>query len=102
MLTDMDTTVMWGFVLIGGGGLVAGSLGIALPARERLAAFLPLVIGAGVGVAALAIGVHDTDTSTDAESAFLVASSLGFVAVVVSAAIVWWRASRATVAPPPD
>jgi hypothetical protein len=98
----MDATVMWGFILIGAGALVAGTLGIALPARERLAAFLPFVIGAGVGVAALAIGFHNTATPTEGERAFLIASSLGFIAVVVSAAIVWRRASRRTSPPLPD
>jgi hypothetical protein len=88
----MDTTLMWGFVLIGAGALVAGVLGIALPARERLAAFLTLVIGAGVGVASLALLSDDAgDSASQQERAFLVASALGFVAVLVSAALAWRR-----------
>jgi hypothetical protein len=95
----MDATVMWGFVLIGAGAVVAGVLGLALHGIDRLAAVLPLVIGAGVGVAALAIGTHNTTSTTDAESAFLVASALGFIAVVVSSAALWLTATKRS-APP--
>jgi hypothetical protein len=99
----MDATVMWGFVLIGAGALVSGIVGLALPAGERLGAILPLVIGAGMGVAALAIGSHDAgDSATRQENAFLVASALGFCAVAVSSAILWWRrAARKPSRPPP-
>jgi uncharacterized membrane protein len=92
----MDTTVMWGFILIGGGALVAGILGIALPPGERLGAFLTLVIGAGVGVAALAVGTRNVSSQSNGETAFLVASALGFIAVVASAAVLWVRTSRST------
>ncbi len=94
---------MWSFVLIGAGALIAGILGIVLPAGERLAAFLTLVIGAGVGVAALAIGGHSAgNASTDQERALLVASALGFVAVLVSAGLVLRRARPRPAPPPPD
>jgi hypothetical protein len=92
----MDATVMWGFILIGAGALVAGIVGITLPPGERVGAFLTLVIGAGVGVAALAVGTRNVSSQSDGENAFLVASALGFAAVVVSAAILWMRASRST------
>lgn len=92
----MDATVMWGFILIGAGALVAGIVGIVLPPGERLGAFLTLVIGAGVGIAALAVGTRNVSSQTDGESAFLIASALGFAAVVVSAAILWMRAGRST------
>ena len=92
----MDATVMWGFILIGAGALVAGIVGIALPPGERLGAFLTLVVGAGVGVAALAVGTRNVSQQSDGESAFLVASALGFIAVVASSAILWMRASRTT------
>jgi len=92
----MDTTVMWGFILIGAGALVAGILGIALPPGERLGAFLTLVIGAGVGVAALAVGTRNVSSQSNGETAFLVASALGFAAVVVSAASLWMRAGHST------
>ena len=85
---------MWGFILIGAGALVAGIVGIALPTRERLGAFLTLVIGAGVGVAALAVGTRNVSSQDDGETAFLIASALGFIAVVMSAAILWMRATR--------
>jgi uncharacterized membrane protein len=92
----VDATVMWGFILIGAGALVAGIVGIALPPSERLGAFLTLVIGAGVGVAALAVGTRNVSSQSNGETAFLVASALGFIAVVVSAGILWMRASRST------
>ena len=92
----MDTTVMWAFILIGAGALMAGILGIALPPGERLGAFLTLVIGAGVGVAALAVGTRNVSSQSNGETAFLVASTLGFIAVVASAAILWMRAGRST------
>jgi hypothetical protein len=101
MLEPMDTTVMWGFILIGAGGLVAGVLGLALPAKERLAAAFSLVIGAGVGVAALAVGAHNVGSSSNAETAFLIASALGFIAVMVSAAVLWLRATKRPAPPPP-
>jgi hypothetical protein len=92
----MDATVMWGFILIGAGALVAGIVGIALPPGERLGAFLTLMVGAGVGVAALAVGTRNVSSQSDGEDALLVASAFGFAAVVVSAAILWMRASRST------
>jgi len=85
---------MWGFILIGAGAVVAGILGLLLP-RKELAAVFPLVIGAGVGVVALAIGGHGSTSQSAAETAFLVASALGFVAVVVSSAAVWIRLGHA-------
>jgi hypothetical protein len=91
----MDTTEMWGFVLIGAGAVVAGIVGLALPAGERIAAVLTLVIGAGVGVATLAIGSTNASDSVDQqENAFLVASAFGFVAVVASASVLWRRGVR--------
>jgi hypothetical protein len=92
----MDATVTWGFILIGAGALVAGIVGIALPPDERLGAFLTLVIGAGVGVAALAVGTRNVSSQSDGGSAFLVASALGLITVVASAAILWRRAGRST------
>jgi hypothetical protein len=92
----VDATAMWGFILIGAGALVAGNVGIALPPSERLGAFLTLVIGAGVGVAALAVGTRNVSSQSNGETAFLVASALGFIAVVASAGILWMRASRST------
>jgi drug/metabolite transporter (DMT)-like permease len=87
----MSTSVMWGFILAGAGAVVAGVLGLALPARERLAAAFPLVIGAGVGVVALAIGTYNSTSPEDAETAFLIASALGFATVILSSALIWSR-----------
>jgi hypothetical protein len=85
---------MWGFILIGAGALVAGTVGILIPPGERLSAFLTLVIGAGVGVAALAVGTRNVSSQSAAESAFLVASALGFIAVLASTAVLWLRVGR--------
>jgi hypothetical protein len=96
----MNTSVMWGFILIGAGAVAAGLLGLALPARERLAAAFPLVIGAGIGVAALAVGTHRAASPDDAETAFLIASALGFASVILSSALVWRRQGNKE--PPPS
>ena len=93
---------MWGFILIGVGAVAAGLLGLALPARERLAAAFPLVIGAGVGVVALAIGTYNTTSPNDAENAFLIASALGCACVLISSAFVWRRLGSKEPPPPTD
>jgi len=93
---------MWGFILIGIGGVAAGLLGLLLPARERLAAAFPLVLGAGVGVVALAIGTYNSTSQSDAETAFVVSSALGCAAVLLSSALVWRRLGGKEPPPPPD
>jgi len=93
---------MWGFIFIGVGAVVAGLLGMILPAKERLAAVLALVVGAGVGVAALAIGTHNVTDPNRAADAFLIASALGLVAVIVGSLILWDRLGRRKQPPPPD
>ena len=95
---------MWGFILIGVGAVAAGALGLVLPARERLAAAFPLVLGAGVGVVALAIGAYNSSSQTDAETAFLIASALGCAVVLLSSAFVWRRLGNQEKepAPPPE
>ena len=83
--------------LIGAGAVVAGIVGLVLPARERLAAaVLALVTGAGAGVVALAIGwngLEDGDGSAW-ERTFLIASAIGFAAVVGCLGIAWRRRDR--------
>jgi hypothetical protein len=96
----MNAPEMWGVVLMAAGAVVAGIVGIALRGVERLGAFFTLVIGAGVGLAALAIGTRNTTSSSDVDTAFLIASALGFIAVVVSAGILWTLANRSAPAPP--
>jgi hypothetical protein len=96
----MNASEMWGVVLMGAGAVVAGIVGIGLRGVERLGAFFTLVIGAGVGLAALAVGTHNTTASNDDATAFLIASALGFIAVVVSAGILWTLANRSAPAPP--
>ena len=96
----MNASEMWGVVLMGAGAVVAGIVGIALRGVERLGAFFTLVIGAGVGIAALAVGTRNTTASNDVDTAFLIASALGFIAVVLSAGILWTLANRSAPAPP--
>jgi hypothetical protein len=91
----MDLTVSAALALIGLGAIVAGAVGISLPPGERLAAGLALVIGAGAGLVALAVGFGGLDGSApegDYERVFLVASAVGFAAVVASAAVLRRRA----------
>jgi len=90
----MDSPMMVALILIGGGAVIAGVAGIAMPPGERIAAGLALVIGAGVGVIALAVGVHSLGTSdlaTDYERVFLIASCIGFLGVLVSSVLLWLR-----------
>lgn len=82
--------------LVGIGAVATGVLGIVLPAGERIAAGLALVVGAGIGVTVLAIGtqiVGDTpDDSPDGyASVFLVAAALGLAGTLVSLALLWRR-----------
>lgn len=80
------------FVLIGLGAIAAGAVGMRLPSGDRIAAALPLLVGAGVGVVALAVGTRFADGSVEEqETVFLIASALGFVATIVSLALLWRR-----------
>ena len=76
-----------------------GVLGILLPAGERIAAGLALVVGAGVGVVALAIGTQIASDSAEAiATAVLAASALGLLATLLSLGVLWRRTAdqRAT------
>ena len=82
--------------LVGIGAVATGALGIVLPAGERIAAGLALVVGAGIGVVVLAIGtqiVSDTpdDSPEGYASVFLVAAALGLVGTLVSLVLLWRR-----------
>jgi len=82
--------------LVGIGAVATGVLGIVLPAGERIAAGLALVVGAGIGVTVLAIGtqiVSDTpdDRPEGYASVFLVAAALGLAGTLVSLALLWRR-----------
>jgi len=93
----VDATMSLAMALIGAGAVVAGAVGFVLPVRERLAGtVLALVAGAGAGVVALAIGWNGLDPMDGAawERAFLIASAVGFAAVVACLAIVWRRRDR--------
>ena len=91
----MNLKVTIAFALIGLGAIAAGGLGMRLPAGERIAAGLPLVVGAGVGVVGLAVGTQMVSDTPDAyESVFLTASALGFTATVASLVLLWRWTSR--------
>ena len=100
---DADTKMLLALGLVGMGAVAAGMLGIVLPAGERLAAGLALVVGAGIGVIALAIGTqvaNDVNDSPDGyANVFLVAAALGLLGTVVSLALLWRRTSAERVAP---
>ncbi len=92
---DAQTTTTLALSLVGIGAVATGALGIWLPAGERIAAGLALVVGAGVGVVALAIGTQIASDSPDSlANAFLVASALGLLATLVSLALLWRRTAR--------
>ena len=82
--------------LVGIGAVATGGLGIVLPAGERIAAGLALVVGAGIGVVVLAIGTQIvSDTPDDSPevyaSVFLVAAALGLLGTLGSLALLWRR-----------
>jgi len=82
--------------LVGIGAVATGVLGIVLPAGERIAAGLALVVGAGIGVTVLAIGTQIVGDSPDDSpegyaSVFLVAAALGLAGTLVSLALLWRR-----------
>ncbi|MGH2635152.1 MAG: hypothetical protein ACRDHU_03280 [Actinomycetota bacterium] len=82
-------------VLIGLAAAGAGLLGVLLPAGDRIAAVLALVVGAGIGVVTLAIGAQVVGEAEDAyEDVFLMGSVLGFVGTSSSLALLWRRARR--------
>lgn len=89
----MKTTVA--LSLVGIGAVATGALGIVLPAGERIAAGLALVVGAGIGVVALAIGTQMVNAPDDSPEAyatvFVVAAALGLVGTLVSLALLWRR-----------
>jgi hypothetical protein len=88
----MDTQVTIALVLIGLAGVSAGFVGILLPPGERIAAALPLVVGAGVGLVTLAIGSNGVESDEQFEAVFLWGAALGFVATCAALAALWFRA----------
>jgi hypothetical protein len=93
----VDVQLTISLVLIGAGAIAAGGVGMRLPAGDRFAAVLPLLVGAGAGVAALAIGIDIVEPDGDFDLAFLTASALGFVATIGSLALLWrWTRHRET------
>jgi hypothetical protein len=89
---DVETTMTLALVLVGLGAIATGALGIWLPAGERIAAGLALVVGAGIGVVALAIGTRIVDDSPESyANVFLVASALGLLGTLASLTVLWRR-----------
>jgi hypothetical protein len=93
---ELDAKMTLAFVLIGLAGVAAGLFGMRLPAGDRIAAGLALVVGAGVGVVALAVGtnVASSDSPDTAETVFLIASAFGFLATMGALYILWRRTER--------
>ena len=92
----MDMQITIALVLIGLAAVAAGSVGILLPPGERIAAALPLVVGAGVGLATLAIGSNGAESESQFEGVFLWGAVLGFVATCAALALLWFRVHART------
>jgi hypothetical protein len=88
----MPATVMLSIVLIGAGATAAAVVGLLLPEPERLSAALPLVLGAGVGVMVLAVGMFVKGTG--GSGMLLLASAVGFIAVMAGLMTLWRRVHR--------
>jgi hypothetical protein len=88
----MDIQLTIALVLVGLGAVAAGFVGILLPPGERIAAVLPLVVGAGVGLVTLAIGSNGADANARFETVFLSGAALGFAATCAGLALLWRRA----------
>jgi hypothetical protein len=93
---DVKTKMTLAVMLVGAGAIATGAFGIWLPAGERIAAGLALVVGAGIGIVAIAIGSLIVGDSLEAHTnVFLVASALGFLGTLASLAVLWRRTARA-------
>ena len=89
---DIETKMTLALALVGTGAVATGALGIVLPAGERIAAALALVVGAGIGVVAIAIGTRvANDTPDGYANVFLVAAALGLFGTLMSLALLWRR-----------
>ena len=88
----MDIQMTIALALIGLAGVAAGFVGILLPPGERIAAALPLVVGAGVGLVTLAIGSNGVESDEEFEDVFLWGAVLGFVATCAALSVLWFRA----------
>jgi hypothetical protein len=94
---DPETTMTLALALVGIGAVATGALGIWLPAGERIAAGLALVVGAGIGVVAIAIGsrlMSDSPSPEGYADVLLVASALGLLGTLASLAALWRRTAR--------
>ena len=88
--------------LIGLAAVTAGFVGILLPPGERIAAALPLVVGAGVGLITLAIGSNVVETDDEFRVVFLWGAVLGFVATCAALVALWLRARPRSERAPAD
>lgn len=78
--------LVFGVILVGLGGLVAGIAGVAFPEGQRLGALFALIAGGGVAIVAYGSAALFADDYTPSEFEFFGASLLGFVTVC---AAVW-------------
>jgi hypothetical protein len=92
---DPETTMTLAVALVGIGAVATGALGIWLPAGERIAAGLALVVGAGIGLVAIAIGSQVVGDSLESNAnVLLVASALGLLGTLASLTVLWRRTAR--------
>jgi hypothetical protein len=94
---DPETTMTLALALVGIGAVATGALGIWLPAGERIAAGLALVVGAGIGLVAIAIGsrlMSDSPSPEGYADVLLVASALGLLGTLASLTVLWRRTAR--------
>lgn len=96
---DVETKMTMAVMCIGVGAIATGALGIWLPAGERIAAGLALVVGAGIGIVAIAVGSLVVGDSLESHTnVFLVASALGLLGTLASLTVLWRRTARASAA----
>jgi hypothetical protein len=92
---DVETTMTLALAFVGIGAVATGVLGIWLPAGERIAAGLALVVGAGIGLVAIAIGSQVVGDSLESHAnVLLVASALGLLGTLASLTVLWRRTAR--------
>ena len=92
---DPETTMTLALALVGIGAVATGALGIWLPAGERIAAGLALVVGEGIGLVAIAIGSQVVGDSLESHAnVLLVASALGLLGTLASLTVLWRRTAR--------
>jgi hypothetical protein len=88
-------------VLIRAAAIATGAVGVLLPGGDRVAAGLPLVVGAGAGLVTLAVGSQLVESDDGYHAVFLVGSALGFAATMATLRLLWRRTRRPLEPSPP-